>query len=160
MSEKGLEPSRITPYAPETYVSTNFTTPTKQLLFNFHNLCWFAVVKSALALLSQNVTFSHLLLGRVPHRRKCFILFSILKAYLCCKSLTLFDKTWYSVPFCSAEYHIATNVLFYTQYWKLICVVRVWRSLIKRDIQFSFARQSTTINVNTDIKFSILIHIS
>lgn len=66
MSEKGLEPSRITPYAPETYVSTNFTTPTKQLLFNFHNLCWFAVVKSALALLSQNVTFSHLLFGRVP----------------------------------------------------------------------------------------------
>lgn len=33
MSEKGLEPSKISPYAPETYVSTSSTTPTNQFLY-------------------------------------------------------------------------------------------------------------------------------
>ena len=35
MSEKGLEPSKISPYAPETYVSTSSTTPTNQFIIQF-----------------------------------------------------------------------------------------------------------------------------
>ncbi len=72
MPEGGLEPPRIAPYAPETHVST--IPPLRHLFYTikFSILLYFMmhsvveVVSSTT--LSSNVTFSHLLVGRVPLR--------------------------------------------------------------------------------------------
>ena len=60
MSEKGLEPSKISPYAPETYVSTSSTTPTNRSIIQFSlRLSGYNVVE-VFHTLSENVTLSHL----------------------------------------------------------------------------------------------------
>ena len=69
MSEKGLEPSKISPYAPETYVSTSSTTPTNRSIIQFSLRLSGSNVVEVLRTLSENVTLSHLFFGRVPLRQ-------------------------------------------------------------------------------------------
>lgn len=72
VSEMGLEPTQISPYAPETYVST--IPPLRRInfysIFTVHDT---SKVVDVLRTLSQNVTFSHFLFGRVPLRRINFL---------------------------------------------------------------------------------------
>ena len=71
MSTGGLEPPQLSPHAPQACVST-IPPHRHKLLVNIANVERLLVVE-VLRTLSQNVTFSHLLFGRVPHRHKSLV---------------------------------------------------------------------------------------